>query len=55
VRKVELFQTVSQSVDYPKTGCYNAGVAGACTQAFDPTEVHLSFDAPGWVAESLRT
>ena len=24
-------------------------------QAFDPIEVHLSFDAPGWVAESLRT
>ena len=51
MRKVELFKTVSLTVDYPKTECYNAGVAGACTQAFDPTEVHLSFDAPGWGAE----
>ena len=55
MRKVELFQTVPLCVDYAKNRCYNAGVAGACTQAFDPTEVHLSSDAPGWVAESLRT
>lgn len=55
MRKVELFQTLSKAVDYTKRGCYNTGVAGACTQALDPTEVHLSFDAPGWVAESLRT
>ena len=39
----------------------NAGKCGKIiinkehTQAFDPIEVHLSFDAPGWVAESLRT
>ena len=55
MRIVELFRTLSKAVDYPENGCYNAGVAGACTQALDPTEVHLSSDAPGWVAESLRT
>jgi len=55
VKKVELFGLVSCPIDYRKTGCYNASVAGACTQAFDPTEVHLSSDAPVRVAESLRT
>ena len=55
MRKVELFPIRPLCVDESKNRCYNAGVAGACTQAFDPTEVHLSSDAPGWVAESLRT
>jgi hypothetical protein len=55
VRLVELFSFVSQTIDYLKPGCYNASVAGACTQAFDPPEELPAFDAPGWVAESLRT
>ena len=38
MRKVELFQTIPLCVDYAKNRCYNAGVAGACTQAFDTSE-----------------
>ena len=55
MRNVELFSIVSQSIDYPPHRCYNTSVAGACTQALDTSEVHLASDAPGWVAESLRT
>ena len=55
MEKVELSENTSGSIDEPMFECYNTSVAGACTQALDPTEVHLSFDAPGWVAESLRT
>lgn len=55
MRNIELFSMVSMVVDYQNSGCYNTDVAGACTQAFDPSEELPTFDAPGWVAESLRT